>query len=121
MHAAVKHSTEFIVAVTRVLFPASAKPNPLCVFAAATGYRVTPGNFQIPNPNPQTMTTRIKLFILHALLAIGLAAANAPAQTSSGGNCVSINCPTNIVAECAGTNGTAVDFTVTASTTCGRL
>jgi len=35
--------------------------------------------------------------------------------------CVTIHCPSNIVAACTGTNGTLVNFAVTANTICGRI
>ena len=48
-----------------------------------------------------------------------LAAASGPTQTRA--DCITINCSSNIVAACTGTNGAVVNFTVTATTTCGLL
>jgi microsomal dipeptidase-like Zn-dependent dipeptidase len=59
--------------------------------------------------------TPLKLFLLLGCL---LAAAAAPAQTVA--PCVTINCPSNLMASCTGTNSVPVDFTVAATTICGE-
>ena len=55
---------------------------------------------------------------LLAAVFILLGVVGAPGQST--GPCVTINCPANITVDCAGTNGTVVDFEVTASTICGQ-
>src|SRR6188474_364765 len=65
------------------------------------------------HPTARFRDFTVRLF----LLAVGLFPVALDAQVAP---CVVIQCPDNIVTECAGTNGTIVNFSAEGRTTCGR-